>query len=293
MKELTVLSGKGGAGKTTVVAALASLNTNTILCDSDVDSSNLHIIANPQIVKKEIFHGGYKSSINKSVCNGCAICYEYCNFGAIFKSEDGKFNVDPNRCEGCLLCSRVCKFNAIELYQSNNNFWYISRTRFGTMVHASMAPGEDNSGRLVTVVRKKAKEEALKVNASLILNDGPPGIGCPVIASLTGSDMALVVAEPTISGIHDAKRVLELIRKFNISAIAIINKSDINQEVNEQLKIVLKSSGVDILAELPYDNIVSKAIDSGKSVTEYAPDSIVSQKLLETCKELTLLLNRA
>ncbi len=232
MQELTILSGKGGTGKTSITAALASLALNAVICDSDVDAADLHLILQPKILQKEVFEGNYIAEINPELCHNCGICMEECRFDAIHLNQQDEYYINPLQCEGCRLCERLCPENAIKSIKSRNNFWMISDTRYGKMVHAHMGAGEENSGKLVTQVRKLARDIAKAENNDLIINDGPPGIGCPVISSLSGTQMVLLVIEPSKSGLHDIKRLIQLVSDFKIPMKAIINKYDIQLEIS-------------------------------------------------------------
>jgi len=280
MKELTVLSGKGGTGKTSVTAALASLASNIVICDNDVDAANLHLLAQPKVLEEHVFLGGWLATINEDVCVGCGLCSDNCNFDAIHLSDGGKYYVNPYQCEGCRLCERLCPVGAITSNQSDNNQWFVSDSRFGKMVHAHMGPGEENSGKLVTKIRKRASEEGKNINASWVINDGPPGVGCATIASLTGVDAVLLVVEPSKSGWHDAERLIRLANKFEIPIWAIINKYDINPEVSSEFENFFKELDIKVIGRLPFDETMVLSMVEGKSIVEYSPDSEISKQLL-------------
>lgn len=286
MTEITILSGKGGTGKTSITAALASLAQNTVFCDCDVDASDLHLILNPNIINKEIFEGAWLAEINTEICSNCGLCKEYCRFDAIHINEENHYQVNPFQCEGCRLCERVCPSNAIKSSRSTNNFWYISETRFGNMVHAHMGAGEENSGKLVTQVRKQAKEIAKQFNNEYILNDGPPGIGCPVISSLSGTNLVLLIIEPSLSGLHDIKRLISLVRDFNIPMKAIINKYDINKQITEEIKDYLIQEQIELLEQIKFDEQFTQAMVQEQSIIEFAPESETSTKLKQVWKKL-------
>jgi len=279
MKEITILSGKGGTGKTSITAGLASVAKNALFTDNDVDAADLHLIFNPEIKETHIFHGAYVASIDQERCIQCSLCIEKCRFEAISKDEEGRHLVDPFKCEGCRLCERICPQFAIKSERSQNNFWYVSDSRFGTFVHARMGAGEENSGKLVSRIRKKAKEIALEQNKSYIINDGPPGVGCAAISSVTGSDLVLLVIEPSNSGIHDAKRLLTLVESFRIPAVAVINKCDIHPENSSLIEEYLHKRGVDIHGRIPFDKDIIHAMTEGKTILEYNPRSEVSETL--------------
>ncbi len=264
MKELVLISGKGGTGKTTLTAAFAYLARNKVLADCDVDAPDLHILAQPEIIQREDFRGGIKAYIDGQKCVQCGACIEGCRFKAI----SDEFHVNPLACEGCGVCSHLCPESAIILKEAVNGTWYISQTRFGPMVHASLFPGEENSGKLVALVRNQAKVLAGKRQSKLILVDGAPGVGCPVISSVTGADHVIIVTEPTLSGLHDMKRALQLVQGFRIHASVIINKWDINPEVTERIEESSERKGANVVGRIPYDPDVVKALVQRRSVAE-------------------------
>jgi MinD superfamily P-loop ATPase len=273
MREFTILSGKGGAGKTTVAAAIASLAHNAIFCDNDVDAADLHLILKPEIKEEYQFDSGTKAQIDTEICTDCGLCVEYCRFDAIHYNNAGQLYVNPHQCEGCRLCERICPVQAITSHQHTNNNWFISDTRFGTLVHATMGPGEENSGKLVTCIREKARQLATEKNSDYIINDGSPGIGCPVIASVTGTDVVLLVIEPSLTGIHDAERLYKLVQSFNIPAFALINKFDINTEITKQAEIFLQKNDIPLIGKIPFDAKFVESMVEGKTIFEYLPDS--------------------
>jgi MinD superfamily P-loop ATPase len=256
MKELVIISGKGGTGKTTLTASFAYLARNRVLADCDVDAADLHILVQPEILHEEEFLGGFKARIDDDACTQCGTCRESCRYGAI--SQD--FTVNDFTCEGCGVCGHVCPEQAISMEQSLSGSWFISETRMGPMVHAALRPGEENSGKLVALVRNQAKVLGKQKQVDLILVDGAPGVGCPVISSITGADHALVVTEPTLSGLHDMRRALELIRRFRIPASVVVNKADINLDVAAQIEEAAAGTGASTLGRIPYDPAVTKAM---------------------------------
>ncbi|MBN1952795.1 MAG: ATP-binding protein [Bacteroidales bacterium] len=279
MKEITILSGKGGTGKTSVTGALAALAESCVFCDNDVDAADLHLLFQPEVREEHSFASGLKSFIDISACTQCGICADHCRFEAIHVMENGEYVINPFQCEGCRLCERVCPAEAIRSEKSTNNAWYVSDSRFGQLVHARMAPGEENSGKLVTRVRKKAKELAKAEGADYIINDGPPGIGCSTIASLSGTDIVLVIIEPTMSGLHDAKRLVDLARTFQVLIFAVINKFDINLDITTVIEEYLKIEKISLLAKIPFDENMVKAMTVGKTIFEYRTDSEAGNQL--------------
>lgn len=277
MDEITILSGKGGTGKTTLTAALTSIAENAVFCDNDVDAANLHLILQPEVKEEHTFDSGWVVSVNEEKCTSCGICQDYCRFNAIHYNEKEKIEINPFQCEGCRLCERVCPLQAITSIKNKNNYWYVSDTRFGPFVHAKMGPGEENSGKLVTQVRKKAAEIARNTNAKFIINDGPPGIGCPVIASLANTNKVIMVIEPTLSGLHDAQRLVDLVRMFNIQIYAVINKYNINEKVTQNIEKYLKDNTISIIGKIPFHTDLVKAMIFKKTIVEYNPESEITK----------------
>lgn len=287
MQEITVLSGKGGTGKTSITAALASLGNNIVLCDSDVDAADLHLLLKPKIKETHNFVSSWLATIDQDKCSLCNSCVDICRFDAIHEDPNGNLLINPFKCEGCRLCERICPQEAISSSRQSNNYWYISDTRFGTMIHARMGAGEDNSGKLVSQVRTAAKTKANENNINIILNDGPPGIGCPVISALSGTDTVLIVIEPSKSGFHDAQRLFKLIDSFNAKVFAVINKYDINIETSNEIEFWLNESKIPLLAKIPFDTKMVKALLEEKTIIEYDPNSIVSKSLTKVWEKLT------
>jgi MinD superfamily P-loop ATPase len=286
VKEITIVSGKGGTGKTTVTAALASAGKKLVLCDGDVDAADLHLVLDPQVQESHVFEGNWVASVQADQCGGCGICTEYCRFDAISFNGSGIPVIDPFKCEGCRLCERICPSSAIVSHRSTRNHWYVSSTRHGTLVHARMGPGEENSGKLVTRVRQKARELAMQEKAGVLLTDGPPGTGCPAIAAITGTDLVLLVLEPSLSGLHDAKRVIELIDQFNIQVAAVINKYDLHPSLSEEIETFLKERAIPMLGKIPFDEKMVYAMVEARSVIEFAPRSESAEIFRRIWKEI-------
>ncbi|MFZ2500129.1 4Fe-4S binding protein [Methanosarcina sp.] len=269
MKQLTIISGKGGTGKTTLTAAFASLAENAVIADCDVDAADMHLILKPLILEKEDYCGLEVARIDPKLCIECGKCREFCKHGAVTE----KFEIDPYSCEGCTVCIIVCPNGAISMEKRISGQAFSSETRFGPMAHAQLGIGEEASGKLVSVVRSNAKELAEQYNKDLIIIDGPPGTGCSAIASITGTDLILAVVEPTVSGIHDLKRVLELAIHFMIPAVVCINKYDINEENTRLIEKFCTKLEIPVLGKLPYNDIATKAMLQEKTVIEYAKNS--------------------
>ncbi|MBW1615247.1 MAG: P-loop NTPase [Deltaproteobacteria bacterium] len=265
MRELVVLSGKGGTGKTSLTAAFASFAKNKILCDADVDAADLHLLTSPDIKQKQDFKGGGIAVINPNKCSECGICRQLCRFDAIKEN----YEVMEGECEGCGVCVDFCPEKAIDFPIQTCGEWYISDTRFGEMVHARLGIAEENSGKLVTLARQEAKKLSEKRNLDLIITDGPPGIGCPVIASLSGASAILIVTEPTVSGLHDMERVADLASHFNISGMICINKYDLNIEKALEIEEAGKKRNIPVVGKIPFDPIFTYAMVAGKTVCEY------------------------
>jgi MinD superfamily P-loop ATPase len=264
LKELVVLSGKGGTGKTSIVGSFAALADDKIMADCDVDAADLYLILNPEMLEENEFWSGQIAEINKFKCTHCGLCSDLCRFDAIHKRK-----VDSFLCEGCGLCYRVCPEDAITMQENISGNWYVSKTRYGTLVHARLGIAQENSGKLVSVIRNKAREIGKQQNLEYILTDGPPGIGCSVISSLSGSSIALIVTEPTISGLHDMDRILELCRHFNIEALVCVNKHDINEENTMKITQFCHEGNVKVAGYIPYDDIITEAMIHGEPAVKY------------------------
>ncbi|MDX9908584.1 MAG: P-loop NTPase [Mariniphaga sp.] len=279
--EIAVISGKGGTGKSSISAAFATLNKKVVLADCDVDAANLHILFDPTHEEEEIYISGELAVIDYDKCTNCGLCISYCRFDALDYNDENLVEVDDIYCDGCQLCFRVCPEEAIEMVKNDKSRMYSGTFRNGKMVYGKLAPGEENSGKLVSRVREKAKEIAQNHNLETIIIDGPPGIGCAVISSITGVDYVIVVTEPTISGLHDLKRTLEITEKFSVKTRVIINKNDLNFQVSKEIENYCSSRNIPVIASLPFHPQVVEAMINKKSIVEFAPNSLVAKQLEE------------
>ena len=274
MKQLTVISGKGGTGKTTLVGAFAVLAENKVIADCDVDAPDLHLLLHPELERQQEFKGLKVAVMDKSLCTECGTCAETCRFNAIVSTEDSGYAVNPARCEGCGACVYTCPQEALSLQERVSGYAFVSTTKYGPMVHAQLNTAEEASGKLVTVVRELAREVAERDGCDLILIDGAPGIGCPVIASLTGVDLALIVTEPTLSGLHDLERILDVTTHFGIGSVVCINKYDLSEKNCERIAAFCQQRGVEIVGKIPYDPVVTEAMVAGLPVTEFSEGAV-------------------
>lgn len=281
MKQILIISGKGGTGKTVVTASLASLFKGKVIADCDVDAPNLHILMNNKINEKIPFKSGFTALIDEEECTECGKCYELCRFNAITEN----FKVDAVACEGCAFCSHICPVSAIEMVENLSGELFISTTDYGPLVHAKLGIGEENSGKLVTLVKHKAKEISRENNFNKILIDGSPGIGCPVISSLSGVDLALVVTEPSLSGIHDAQRVIGVATHFGVEVKVIVNKYDLNMDICNQIEKYCSDNEIELLGKIPFDENVVKAMVNGIPVVDYE-DSPAREEILKIFEKL-------
>ncbi|MFP3898497.1 MAG: ATP-binding protein [Dehalococcoidia bacterium] len=284
MKEIVVLSGKGGTGKTSIVGSLAALVQRKVLADCDVDAADLHLLLNPEEKTRNEFWSGQLAHIDEDKCTECGLCQELCRFDAI-----RHFQVDAVSCEGCGFCSHICPSEAVTMRECMAGYWFISDTRFGPLVHARLGIAQENSGKLVSVVRQQARQIAEEQDLNYIISDGPPGIGCPVISSLSGAELALLVTEPSLSGLHDLDRVLGVCRHFNVPALVCINKYDLNEDNTRQIESQCLSQGIEVVGRVPFDNVVTESIVQGVPVVEYSR-GVVTQEIEKMWHKLSSIL---
>ncbi len=281
MKQVVILSGKGGTGKTSVAAAFAHLSSlknspfKTIFTDADVDASNLELVLSPTVITKEEFWGGSIAEINPDGCTSCSICMDICRFDAVIVKE-GIYTIDSHACDGCAACVYQCPTDTIMMKEQMVGEWYRSESLYGPLFHANLIPAQENSGKLVTLVKQQARLLGLDEAYDLVLVDGPPGIGCPVISAASGADLALIVTEPTASGVHDMHRVLETTQHFDIESLICINKADIYLEGTERIEEFCQEKGIRVVGKIPFDLAVTEAMVQGKPVSEYSPNSAAS-----------------
>ncbi|MFH1941520.1 MAG: 4Fe-4S binding protein [bacterium] len=273
MKEIVIISGKGGTGKTTLTASLAALYKNNVIADCDVDAADLHLLLDPDIKKTTEFKSGVEAVIAKDICTACGKCREVCKYNAI--SPD--YVVNKIDCEGCAVCYFFCPDNAITLRERHCGEWYLSETRFGPFIHARLGIAAENSGKLVSLIRRQAKLLAEERGLNTILVDGSPGIGCPVISSITGASLVVVVTEPTVSGVHDMERVMGVAKHFQIPAVVVINKSDLNEEMSREIEIKVNGLNSPVIGHIPYDSVVTHAMVQGKTVVEFSDGPLIKE----------------
>jgi MinD superfamily P-loop ATPase len=308
MKQLVILSGKGGTGKTSVAAAFAHLahdhRLQVVMADADVDAANLELVLRPQKLETHDFIGGSVAVVDPNRCQGCGICEQICRFEAILPLSSAPtpnlgsggdrgegYSVDPIACDGCAACVYQCPENAIYMRPQMVGRWYRSESRYGPLFHAELRPTQENSGKLVTMVKQQARLLGLDAGAELVIVDGPPGIGCPVISAAAGADMALIVTEPTAAGIHDMERVLGLAGHFRLLTMVCINKADIYPEGSSQIRNYCDQHQIEVVGSIPFDEIVTRAIVQGEPVTAYLPVAPASQALVRIWQRITMLLN--
>ncbi|MCD6412796.1 MAG: P-loop NTPase [Elusimicrobia bacterium] len=277
MREILVISGKGGTGKTTVTASLSRLFDRIVLCDCDVDAPDLHLLLKPRKEERFEFIGGGKAKIDGEKCTKCGRCVEVCEFDAVSDS----FVVDEISCEGCGVCVWNCPVGAIEFKDAVSGEYFVSEIKNGRMVHAQLFPGEENSGKLVTEVKRKAREVAEKEGILDILVDGPPGVGCPVMASMGNVSKAIIVTEPTVSGLHDMKRILNLCEQFKVGADVVINKAGLNSKKTDEIRKFCREKGIEVLLEIPFSREVNQALSASAPIVEYRPEGKVAKAIKE------------
>ena len=273
IREIVIVSGKGGTGKTSLTAAFAALAKNSILCDADVDAADLHLLMQPEVQAQTDFMGGSKAVIDPDLCTGCGTCRTLCRFDAI----SDRYEVDPIRCEGCGVCVDFCPEKAIDFPAQLCGEWYISDSRFGPMVHARLGIAEENSGKLVSMIRTETKKRAEERGLDLILTDGPPGIGCPVIAAIGGATALVIVVEPTVSGIHDMERVVDLAAHFRVPGMVIVNKYDLNIEMTEAIEQLAVQRNLVVLGRVPFDPVFTRSMVQGQTLFEYGAETPTRQ----------------
>lgn len=274
MKQIVVISGKGGTGKTVVSGSFAALAKNKIMVDCDVDAADLHLLLHPAVKERHEFRSGQTAVIDQKLCKKCGKCVSVCRFGAI----KDNFTVEFFSCEGCVLCSHVCPHGAIRMEENVAGEWFISDTQYGPFVHAKLGIAEENSGKLIAKIRQIAKEIAQMQALDYVIIDGPPGIGCPVIASLSGVDCALIVTEPTLSGLHDAERVIEVVKHFNIPVKLVVNKYDLNLSMTGKIEEFCRKHNIPVIGKIAFDKTVVEALVEGKTIVENA-SSLVAEEV--------------
>jgi MinD superfamily P-loop ATPase len=284
MKQLVILSGKGGTGKTSLAAAFAHLAHDgrspipTVLADADVDAANLELVLRPERIETHDFTGGSVAIIDLERCQGCGVCEQVCRFDAIQSTPDG-YRIDPIACDGCAACVYQCPEDAIHMEPQTAGQWYRSQSIYGPLFHADLYPAQENSGKLVTLVKQNARLLALDTDSQVVIVDGPPGIGCPVIAAAAGADLAVIVTEPTVAGIHDLKRILQTTIHFRIPALVVVNKADIYPQGAAEIVNACAELGVELIGQIPFDTTVTEAMLNGEPVTAYRADAPASQAL--------------
>jgi MinD superfamily P-loop ATPase len=277
MRELVVVSGKGGTGKTSLTAAFAFLAGENVLCDGDVDAADLHLLLKPEVRMRTDFMGGGKAVVDPGLCTRCGLCRDLCRFAAV----DAGFLVDSIACEGCGVCVDLCPAQAIEFPIQKCGEWFISDTRVGPMVHARLGIAEENSGKLVSCIRQGAKKLAEERGFELIITDGPPGIGCPVIAAIGGATALALIVEPTVSGLHDMTRLADLAVHFRAPCLLCVNKFDLNIEMTEKLEEVARQRKMTVVGRVPFDPLFTRAMIDGQTVIEYQQDAATARAVQE------------
>jgi MinD superfamily P-loop ATPase len=283
MKQIVILSGKGGTGKTTVAAALvhlASQEAPIVFADADVDAANLELVLDPTVQETHDFASGKLAVIDPELCTGCDICAQVCRYDAVAPTTEAgqsHYVVDPIACEGCAACFYQCPVEAIRLEVPVAGQWFRSDTRFGPLFHAQLFAGQENSGKLVTMVKQQGRLRALDEGREFLIVDGPPGIGCPVISASAGADLALLVVEPTVSGVHDLERVLGTTNHFRVPSLVVINKADINPARADEIAAFCREQGVKVAGRIPYDDVVTEAMVQGLPVTAFEDGAVTAE----------------
>ncbi len=288
MKELVLISGKGGTGKTSLVAAFAALAAKIVLCDADVDAADLHLVTQPRILETHPLVAGHKAVIDPERCTQCGLCREWCRFGAI----NADLRIEPLLCEGCGVCARLCPEQAVDFREKTCGVWHVSETPYGPMVHARLGIAEENSGKMVALVRREARRIAETRRIPMILTDGPPGVGCPVIASIGNADAVLAVAEPTVSGRHDVDRVLALADHFRVPAAVCVNKWDVHPKEAARIAEAAREKGAECVGFIPFDPVVTRSQVDGRCLMEYGETAVV-RSIEQVWEKLCALLGRA
>lgn len=296
MKQIVILSGKGGTGKTSLTAAFADLahdQYDLVLADADVDAANLGLLLKPELKKEQTFEGGFKAEIDTEMCTGCGRCFEVCRFSAVIPPLSGQkkneYRIDTINCEGCNSCVHQCPVNAVTSHRTIAGSWYQSHSLFGPLFHAEMKAGEENSGKLVTIVKNAAINACEKYGNPLLIVDGPPGIGCPVIAACAGADLAILSTEPGVSAIHDLLRILGTVKHFGITPAVCINRSDINPAKTTEIETFCRAENIVLLGRIPYDDSVTIAMSKGMPVTACDPETPASISIREIWEVLSAL----
>jgi len=297
VKQIVILSGKGGTGKTSLTAALAHNAADQhrlVLADADVDAANLEILLKPEKLDEFSFTGGYKAEINNDKCTGCGRCYDVCRFSAVIPPDscENRYRIDRIACEGCNSCVYQCPENAITSARTTAGAWFVSGSVYGTLYHAEMKAGEENSGKLVTTVKNAAINKSREIVESILLVDGPPGIGCPVIAACAGADLAVISTEPGVSAIHDLSRILATVKHFGITPAVCINRSDINPGKAREIEVFCEQDGIPLLGRIPYDPNVTRSMSKGLPVTAYDPSSPASIAILRIWEAILSIIDK-
>jgi MinD superfamily P-loop ATPase len=278
--EIAIISGKGGTGKSSISAAFATLSERVVLADCDVDAANMFVLFHPEKEEEQVYVSGQKAILDEALCSQCGLCVDACRFDAI-DWQQGRVKINELLCDGCWLCAHICPEAAIAMENSDQSRLYAGAFRNGEMVYGRLAPGEENSGRLVSLVREKAKKLSNEKQLETIILDGPPGIGCPVISTITGTDHVVIVTEPSLSGFNDLKRTYELCMQFRVKVWVIINKYDLNEEVTQFIEDYCNRMNITLAGKLPFDRSVVDAMVQCMSIVEYQPQSIISITIQE------------